>query len=65
MIYLLNLMFAGIVCQRQKNYAIKLCRIEGVHKFVEFCFHLGHGMFKTGRYDVSVKVTEAVSRIFT
>jgi hypothetical protein len=39
-------------------------RKGSVHKMVEFCFHLGHGMFKSGSYYMGVKVTEAVSRTF-
>ncbi len=36
-----------------------------VHKKVDFCFHLGHGMFKSRLYGNSKKSTEAVSRCFS
>ena len=35
---------------------------EFIHNFVVFCFHLGHGPFKTCRYPITIKVAEAVSR---
>ena len=37
-------------------------RREFIHNFVVFCFHLGHGPFKTCRYPITIKVAEAVSR---
>ena len=42
-----------------------LFTLPPVHKFVEFCFQIRYWLFKSGRYLINRKVTEAVSRLLS